>query len=129
MDLSHSPFIEQKSSSTQASDRLRLYRSVYEQLPLNESQTRVVRLHSHLSNTTLVSRSLEVMTLDPEPIRVYTALSYVWGDACVTEDIIVNGVTFAVTSNLASALKQIQKNFGEILLWADTIYTRMGDTA
>ena len=69
------------------------------------------------------------MTLDPEPSRVYTALSYVWGDACVTEDIIVNGVSFAVTSNLASALKQSWKGFGEVLLWADAICTRLGNAA
>ena len=129
MDLSHSPIVEQKSSSTQAIDRLRAYHSVYEQLPLNESQTRVLRLHSHLSNATPVSCSLEVMTLHPAPRMVYTALSYVWGDACVTEDIILNGVSFAVTSNLTSALKQIRKCFGEVLLWADAICTLLGDTA
>ena len=129
MKSSHAPIIEQKSSSTQVIDRLQAYRSVYEQLPLKESQTRVLRLHSHLSNTKLVSCSLEVMTLDPEPSMVYTALSYVWGDARATEDIILNGVSFAVTSNLASALKQIRKGFGEIRLWADAICTRFGDTA
>ena len=129
MNLSHSPIIEQKSSSTQAIDRLRAYRSVYEQLPLNESQTRVLRLHSHSSNATPVTCSLEVMTLDPEPSMVYSALSYVWGDAYVTEDIMLNGVSFAVTSNLASALKQIRKGFGEVLLWADAICTLLGDKA
>ena len=67
------------------------------------------------------------MTLDPEPSGAYTALSYVWGDASVTEDIIVNGVSFAVTSNLASALRQIRKGFGEVL-WADAICTHLGDT-
>ena len=128
MELSHGPSIEQKSKSTQASDRLRAYRSVYEQLPVNESRTRVLVLHSHSSNAALVSCSLEVMTLDPEPSRAYTALSYVWGDASVTEDIIVNGVSFAVTSNLASALRQIRKVFGEVLLWADAICTYLGDT-
>ena len=129
MKLSYIPIIEQKNSSTQAIDRLRAYRSVYDQLPPNESQTRVLRLDSHLSNATLVSCSLEVMTLESEPSVVYTALSYVWGDACVTEDIILNGVSFAVTFNLASALKQIRKCFGEVLVWADAICTRLSDTA
>ena len=133
MELSHSQSIEQKSKSTQASDRLRAYRSVYEQLPVNGSRTRVLVLHSHSSNAALVSCSLEVssfevMTLDPEPSRVYTALSYVWGDASVTEDILVNGVSFAVTSNLASALWQIRKSFGEVVLWADAICTHLSNT-
>lgn len=128
MESNHSHFPEQESSSRQTSDLLRAYRSVYEQLPLNQSQTRVLRLHSHISNATPVSCSLEVMTIISEPSGVYTALSYVWGNACVTEDIIVNGVSFAVTTNLASALKQIRKRLGEVLLWVDAICTRLGDT-
>ena len=64
--------------------------------------------------------------LEPEPSRVYTALSYVWGDAPVTEEISVNGVSFAVTSNLALALRQIRKSFGEVLLWADAICMYFG---
>lgn len=127
MKISHSHLTEQESSSTQASDRLRVHRSVYDQLPLHKSQTRVLRLHSQSSNATIVSCTLEVITLELEPSMVYTALSYVWGDASVTEDIIVNGVSFAVTTNLASALKQIRKVFGEVLLWADAICTRLGD--
>ena len=127
MELSCGPYIEQKSRSTQASDGLRAYRSLYEQLPVNESRTRVFLLHSHSSNAAPVSCSLEVMRFDPEPSRAYTALSYVWGDASVTEDIIVNGVSFAVTSNLASALRQIRKGFGKVLLWVDAICTHCGD--
>ena len=115
------------SSLTQASDRLQAYHSLYEQLPLKDSETRVLRLlvHPHSSNETVMSCSLEIMTLDPEPSKVYTALSYVWGDACLTEDIIVNGVSLPVTSNLASALKQIRRTFREVLLWADAICTRL----
>ena len=128
MELSYDPSMEQTSKSTQASDRVRACHSVYEQLPVNKSQTRVLRLHSHSSNEALVSCSLEVITLDPEPSRAYTALSYVWGDASVTEDIAVNGVSFAVTSNLASALRQIWKSYGEVLLWADAICTHSCDT-
>lgn len=93
---------------------------------MDESRTRVLVLHSYSSPTARVSCSLELMTLSPEPSRAYMALSYVWGDASVTEDILVNGVPFAVTSNLASALRQIQKSFGDIVLWADAISMHLG---
>ncbi|MCJ1437399.1 hypothetical protein MMC27_006786 [Xylographa pallens] len=127
MELSHDSYIKQHSMSIQASDRLQAYRSIYEQLPVSESRTRVLHLHSHPSNATPVLCSLEVMTLDPEPSRAYTALSYVWGDASVTEDITVNGVSFAVTSNLAAALRQIRKSFGEVILWSDAISVNQRD--
>ena len=123
MELSYDLSIEQTGKSTETTDRVRACHSVYEQLPVNKTRTRVLTLHSHSSNEALVLCSLEVVTLDPEPSRAYTALSYVWGDASVTEDIVVNGILFAVTSNLATALRQIRKSYGEVLLWADAICT------
>jgi hypothetical protein len=63
------------------------------------------------------------MRLDPEPNRAYTALSYVWGDGSVTKDVIVNGVSFAVTTNLELALRQIRKSFGQLVLWVDAVCT------
>ncbi len=35
----------------------------------------------------------------------YLAVSYVWGDPQVTENITVNGTTFAATTNLVAALE------------------------
>ena len=128
-ELSLAPSMEPETKSTQASDPLQASRLVYEQLPVNESRTRVLVLHSQTSDAAVLSCSLEVITFDPEPSRVYTALSYVWGDASITEDIIVNGVPFAVTTNLASALQQIRRTFGEICLWADAICTCLDDTS
>ena len=113
---------------TQAAGRLPAYHSFYEQLPLTDSQTRVLALHPPSSNGTLESCSLEVITLAPEPSKAYVALSYVWGDASVTKDIIVNGVTLAVTSNLMSALRDIRKTFGKVLVWADAVCMYLGDT-
>ncbi|PMD34445.1 hypothetical protein L207DRAFT_387996, partial [Hyaloscypha variabilis F] len=100
---------------------------IYEQLPVNESRTRLLVLHSASSNTAQVSCSLKVMRLNPEPDRAYTALSYVWGDASVTKDIIVNGVSFAVTANLELALRQIRKSFGEVVLWVDAVSINQKD--
>ena len=128
MDLSQGLPIRQKSKLTQATDPLAARSAVYQQLPVDKSRTRVLVLRSHSSDAAPVSCSLKVVTLDPEPSSAYTALSYVWGDASVTEDIIVNDVRFAVTSNLASALRQIRNSFGEVVLWADAICMRSGGT-
>ena len=126
MELTIRTSTEQTIGSTQADiERLRAYRSIYEQLPVNESRTRVLVLHSDSPNSASVSCSLEVMMLDPEPDKVYSALSYVWGDALVAENILVNGAAFAVTTNLALALRQIRKSFGEVLLWVDAICTHL----
>lgn len=94
---------------------------VYAQLFVSETRIRVLVLHPSSSDAAPVSCTLEVMTLDPAPSRAYTALSYVWGDASVTENITVNGASFAVTTNLAQVLQQIRNSFGETALWADAI--------
>lgn len=105
MELSQGLPIRQKSKFTQATDPLPARRAVYQQLPVDKSRTRVLVLHSHSSDAAPVSCSLKVVILDPEPSSAYTALSYVWGDASVTEDINVNGVPFAATTNMVSALR------------------------
>jgi len=64
---------------------------------------------------------LQIISLDTVPVVEYTALSYVWGDVSVTEDISINGTTASVTTNLAAALRHIREVFGEGVLWADAI--------
>lgn len=62
----------------------------------------------------------------------YAALSYAWGDECVTSTIIVNGKPTTVTSNLASALKQFsnESEFEDgFKLWVDAICINQADLA
>ncbi|KAI1735701.1 heterokaryon incompatibility protein-domain-containing protein [Xylaria scruposa] len=67
----------------------------------------------------------------------YAALSYVWGDPNITEDVLVNGFTLSVTTNLASALRNFrQYGFPENeesekleYLWVDAICINQSDDA
>jgi Heterokaryon incompatibility protein (HET) len=118
--------LEQESESIQVSLRLgsdqsQACRTIYEQLPIGEGQTRVLLLHSAMSNEAPVVCSLEIMELEPILTHTYVALSYVWGDPCVAENIMVNGLSFAVTKNLASALRQLRKSCGKVFVWADAL--------
>lgn len=74
------------------------------------------------------------MSLQDNP--VYTALSYVWGDPTITEDILINGFTFAVTKNLAAALRYVKRHWNEwfpgrdtrtFRLWADAVCINQHD--
>jgi hypothetical protein len=51
----------------------------------------------------------------------YTALSYVWGDPKHTKTILVNGLLFQATANLASALNDLRDEQRPLRLWADAI--------
>lgn len=78
--------------------------SLYTSLPLDESRSeiRLLEIISDGSNAT-VECKLSVASLKDKP--AFTALSYVWGDPKVTEDIKVNNHVVPVTTNLTSALK------------------------
>ncbi|KAE9362606.1 HET-domain-containing protein [Stipitochalara longipes BDJ] len=51
----------------------------------------------------------------------YEALSYCWGDASITQEILVDGDPFLATTNLYAALKQIAERAKSKFLWIDAI--------
>ncbi|KAM5349712.1 hypothetical protein ACJ41O_006217 [Fusarium nematophilum] len=60
----------------------------------------------------------------------FSALSYVWGDAKVTEDIRVNAQTFRATTNLVEALRHIRAARKPTILdaiWIDAICINQND--
>jgi hypothetical protein len=73
----------------------------------------------------VVQCSMTTVRLGDRP--KYTALSYVWGDANETQDILVNGITFKATTSLAEALRHMRKTDREELVWADAV-GRLGRT-
>ncbi|KAI0534933.1 heterokaryon incompatibility protein-domain-containing protein [Xylaria digitata] len=102
--------------------------------PLDHSR-RMIRLIEILpSEFEQVSCRLETVELSKD-IR-YAALSYVWGDPQITEDVLVNGINLPVTTNLASALRQFRKcgfpqsqETGKLkYLWADAICINQAQT-
>jgi len=58
-------------------------------------------------------------SLDETP--KYEALSYVWGDPSVTEDILVYDTRRAVTKNLELALRHIRRRKKSRVIWVDAI--------
>ncbi|KAK6825785.1 heterokaryon incompatibility protein-domain-containing protein [Apiospora arundinis] len=67
-------------------------------------------------------------------IPKYAALSYVWGDAADTEEIVVDGQPFQVTMSLNSALQQFGLTYTRngrksLFLWADAVCINQQDLA
>ncbi|KAH0429960.1 heterokaryon incompatibility protein [Colletotrichum camelliae] len=80
--------------------------SLYKALNADDKQIRLVRVNSGLDYAQ-ITVTLEIASLNDEPS--FAALSYVWGDPTITEEISVNGQTCRVTKNLAAALRHIFK--------------------
>ncbi|KAI0890563.1 heterokaryon incompatibility protein-domain-containing protein [Annulohypoxylon maeteangense] len=107
--------------------------ALYSPLNSEQHQVRFIEILSSDNDQQPVSCLLKPAELS-EDIR-YAALSYVWGDPKNTEDIIINGITFPATTNLASALWHFRKNkfpkhdgASDIkLLWVDAICINQDD--
>jgi hypothetical protein len=78
--------------------------SPYIYIPLEhpDSTIRVIRI---LSITPETRCKISVVSLSDEP--VFSALSYMWGDASLQETIFVDGKSVSVTTNLAHALRDV----------------------
>lgn len=104
--------------------------SLYSSLDDDSQEIRLLNLIPSVDST---DHRIELSTHSMATSPGYIALSYMWGDPNVTEEITVSGIKVHVTSNLALALKGFLSRLasshdtdGELLdlpkyLWADAI--------
>jgi hypothetical protein len=104
-------------------DRSSLYRPLSDTSP----EIRLLTLRAANSTHATIECGLHCAFLDDKP--EYTAISYVWGDPSITENIVVEGCVLPVTVNLASALRHLRTVFGQITLWADAICINQDDNS
>jgi len=94
----------------------------YEYKPLVGNEIRLIHLtppSQDFSTSDLVEFTLLYRNLDEKP--EYNALSYAWGDPKMTEPILLDGVVFQVTTNLAAALQHPALWHSQQCLWVDAI--------
>ena len=108
---------------------------LYKTLNDSRSEIRVLEILSTGSTETFECR-LHTVSLDDKP--AYAALSYVWGDSKITEDIQVNDQRVSITTNLAAALRHVKAHWQTALLdrdpasfriWADALCINQADLA
>jgi hypothetical protein len=70
--------------------------------------------------------STEIVSLVDQP--AYEALSYVWGDAAIRQNILFDGDLFSVTENLAVALYHLRLPDNPRRLWVDALCINQSNT-
>ena len=83
----------------------------YQPLDASRSEIRLLEILSPDDTGLIICRLRTVSLLESPP---FAALSYVWGDPSITEDIELDGITIAVTINLASALRHVHRQWAEV---------------
>jgi hypothetical protein len=83
-------------------------------------QIRLLSLHPSTNACSPLIGDLTVRELY-DPSLQFAALSYVWGDESVREQMVLNGVNTTITRNLAEALRCLQSEGKANHLWADAV--------
>ena len=102
----------------------------YKYSPLSESRSiRVVTLQPGIRHP---SNKPETVYCELEHVRLadnpyFEALSYVWGDPTIRENIILGGSQFSITKNLHAALLRMRKEEISRTLWIDAICINQED--
>ncbi|KAF2429311.1 HET-domain-containing protein [Tothia fuscella] len=91
---------------------------LYRTLSSTES-IRLLRLQPGAGNDA-INTSLELI-LDYAKSPPYQALSYCWGDANSTLDLVCSGQTIQITSNLHEALIHLRRQDESCLIWCDAV--------
>jgi hypothetical protein len=100
--------------------------SLYFALP-NVNSIRLLQLQAGSVDEAVDCSLLIVPELASAP--VYRALSYCWGDADNTTELICNGKSIHVTKGLHAALQRLRrgKDQGSIMIWADALCINQND--
>jgi hypothetical protein len=101
--------------------------SIYSPLDTKKREIRVLTIDEQTAESSLVACRLNTIYLDDQP--EFTALSHCWGAPEPAGDILVNGVTWKVTPNLAAALQHLQrtKDAKKTPIWIDALYINRND--
>lgn len=89
----------------------------YLELDSEASEIRLVRILPDAGPTI----ECELLHTSLENPRSYIAISYAWGDAEETRNIILNGHEFPVTENLWAALQRLRSRSFPVIIWADAL--------
>ncbi|KAK5656823.1 hypothetical protein OQA88_4371 [Cercophora sp. LCS_1] len=101
--------------------------TLYAPLDATKQQIRLMSIKS-IDNAGNISVQLHTAILNEE--LPFCALSYVWGDASITETVFVNDLPFQATKNLVEALKALFKmGLARWNLWVDALCINQSDTA
>jgi hypothetical protein len=101
--------------------------SIYSPLDTNKRGIRVLTIDRQTPEGSLVACSLNTVSLDNQPN--FTALSYCWGAPEPKGDILVNGVAWRVTPNLAAALQHLRRtqDAQTTPIWIDALCINQSD--
>lgn len=112
-----------KSESARDVNRFKSYE--YQPLDEEKKEIRLLRVPRRTAQSDKIEYTLANVSLQDSP--PFVALSYCWGDASFQHEIMVNGHQMHITESLATAMKSLQSDEADVMLWADAISINQQD--
>lgn len=95
--------------------------------PTRLSDTEIRLLHILPSESPESPVSCELRQYETDDLPAYEALSYCWGDSAERREIVCNGATHWVTTNLRDALVRLRLTNEARIVWADALCIAQSD--
>ncbi|KAF2000489.1 hypothetical protein P154DRAFT_434601, partial [Amniculicola lignicola CBS 123094] len=116
-----------RDSTSGQSEEVASNRTNFRYPPLSEKEIRVVHFE-HMNNDDNIRGSFQVISLDRQQVRQYSALSYTWGNFNQEQyPITLDGQIFYVLANLFTALKTLLRCERSRVWWIDAICINQED--
>ncbi|KAK2762152.1 hypothetical protein FQN54_001160 [Arachnomyces sp. PD_36] len=103
----------------------RIASPLYTYQQLGHRQMRLLKIRRRLPFTEIQCELFHANIDDPPE---YTAISYTWGVASPTEDVLIDGARARVTSTVHDILHHQRSYFYEKVIWVDSICINQSDT-
>ncbi|KAK5129002.1 hypothetical protein LTR85_000335 [Meristemomyces frigidus] len=101
--------------------------AIWKPLNAERKEIRLLFLEPAISLDETIRGTLKIASLLHSP--VYEAVSYCWGDANDTTEILLHDWQTAITINLASALRRLRHSTEQRVLWVDAVCIDQSDPA
>ncbi|KAJ3569671.1 hypothetical protein NPX13_g6005 [Xylaria arbuscula] len=114
--------------STSSLDIMEMFKGRSPHRPLDKEgkEIRIVRL---LPNVFSAPVECELEHIVLEPGADYEAVSYCWGDASITQPILLDGEPYSITLTLLGGLRYLRQEISPRKLWIDSLCINQTDTA
>ncbi|KAI0968729.1 heterokaryon incompatibility protein-domain-containing protein [Xylaria arbuscula] len=104
------------------------FKGVSPHRPLNENG-KEIRIITLLPNKFNAPIECELVHITLEPGADYEAISYSWGNATITNPILLDGKPYPITLNLLSGLRYLRREISSRRLWVDSLCINQTDLA
>ncbi|EME40241.1 hypothetical protein DOTSEDRAFT_108565, partial [Dothistroma septosporum NZE10] len=101
----------------------------YTQLPLSANEIRLLTIAPAAARSDPIICTLHETRLSSSTPNSFETISYTWGDASLSGDILVNGEALRIPASAVAAIRNVRTLDRERVVWIDSVCINQNDLA